>query len=175
MYQHKLSLPSCRGRGLGRPLSGRFSALSPLLVALAAVAAAVSPAVAQETGVIAGRVVDDRNGEPLATAQVFISSIGLGALTDLEGRYRIPNVPAGRYELRFETLGYRGKNLTEVEVAAGQTITVDVSLAFAPIEVGAITVTAEAEQGSINALLNAQKNAVAVMDAIGEERNLNLR
>jgi hypothetical protein len=170
MFRYRFSLPSGGGRGVGRSFGGHMSVLGPICAVFAVFLLAASPGFAQDTGVIAGRVVDGRNGEPLSTAQVFIPSIGLGTLTDLDGRYRIPAVPAGQHELRFETLGYRGKYVTEVEVSSGQTTTVDVALDFAPIEVGAITVTADAEQGSISALLNAQKNAVAVTDAIGEEQ-----
>ncbi len=167
-------VPPGRGRwGAGRRLTrsvSRAGALAAFLALLAGLLTVVAPASAQQAGVIAGRVVDARNAEPLSSAQVFVPELGIGTLTDLEGRFRITDVPPGTHSVQVETLGYRGKTVTDVQVRSGEVTTLDISLEFSPIAVEGITITAEAEAGSIQGLLNAQKNAIAVTDAIGSQQ-----
>ena len=58
----------------------------------------------QEVFRIAGRVTDAA-GEPAAGASVQITSLGLSAVTDAEGRYQLGTMPAGTYKLRAESGG----------------------------------------------------------------------
>src|SRR5690349_11915369 len=60
-------------------------------------------------GVIAGRVVDATTGAPVADATVTLRTSGgpqRSARTDTEGRYAFPALPAGRYNLTAERVGY---------------------------------------------------------------------
>jgi TonB-dependent receptor len=63
-------------------------------------------------GVLYGVVSDGSLNESLAFANIFISELNLGATTDLDGQYRIPNVPAGTFEVIFSYLGYETVNDT---------------------------------------------------------------
>src|SRR3989339_656921 len=64
-----------------------------------------------QSGKIAGQVVDKSSGEPLIGVNVYLKNTTLGAATDLNGSYRILNVPPGNYELIASMVGY-----TEIEV-----------------------------------------------------------
>jgi hypothetical protein len=125
---------------------------------------------AQEaTGRIVGRIVDASTGKALSSAQVAIVDRETLTVTDLDGRYFVRNVPAGVYEVRVSLLGYAPKNVTGVEVRADQSTPLDVSLEQTAIEVEAITVTARMERGATASLLETQKNAVAVTEAVGAQ------
>jgi len=58
------------------------------------------------TGKIAGQVTDAQTGEALAGVNITVKGTALGASTDLDGHYIILNVPAGRYTVRAEFIGY---------------------------------------------------------------------
>lgn len=64
----------------------------------------VQLAVAQVT--VSGKVTDATTGESLPGANVIISELELGTSSDIEGNYRIPNVPAGTYTLQATFVGY---------------------------------------------------------------------
>src|SRR5689334_2634847 len=51
-------------------------------------------------GTIEGIVKDGKTGNPLAGAAVRVVNSTLGAVTDLDGKYSIPNVNPGIYSLR---------------------------------------------------------------------------
>ena len=123
----------------------------------------------QSTGRIVGKVIDGSTGQAISTAQVVIPSTGQMVLSDLEGRYFLDNVPAGIHEVRASVLGYGPKSVTDVRVLAGESTPLDIGLAQTAIEIETITVTATMETGSTASLLDKQKNAVAVTEAVGQQ------
>ena len=68
---------------------------------------------------LTGKVLNEKN-EPLAGVSVKITGAG-GTSTDGEGRFSLNLTPGKKYELEFSAIGYETKNITEVEVIAGQT------------------------------------------------------
>lgn len=84
-----------------------------------------APLLAQAT--LTGRVVDDQHGEALAEAEVFLEGTSRGAVSGPDGRFAIPEVPAGRYILRAELLGYQSIRM-EVQLHAGETMTLELRM-----------------------------------------------
>ncbi|MDP2479616.1 MAG: SusC/RagA family TonB-linked outer membrane protein [Candidatus Palauibacterales bacterium] len=82
---------------------------------------------AQQQGTISGTVTDASTLKPVSGAQVYLPGLNLGTLAGEDGKYRIPDVPAGSHELRVRLLGYKviSRNVT---VRSGQTTTVDLQL-----------------------------------------------
>lgn len=52
------------------------------------------------------------SGEVLIGASVFISGLDRGATTDVDGQFRIDNLPEGDYTVRFSFIGYQTKRKT---------------------------------------------------------------
>ncbi|MGH7541228.1 MAG: TonB-dependent receptor domain-containing protein [Gemmatimonadota bacterium] len=125
---------------------------------------------AQQSGRIAGRVIDDETARPVPLAQVSIPALSTGTLSDVEGRFSLPGIPAGVHEVRVRLLGYAGKTITGVEVRAGEVTVVDVSLPPEAVAVEELTVSVAEERGTTSALLETRKQAAAVTDAIGQEQ-----
>lgn len=144
------------------------------MVALLALAAGSAALDAQESasGRIQGKIVDSETGEPLVAAEVYLSGTQVGALSDLDGNYRLLDVASGVHALRVSYLGYAVKEVTGVQVVAGETATVDVGMVPEALLVEGVTVevTAEAERGSVAGALETQRNAPNVLDAISAEQ-----
>ncbi|MCL7970610.1 MAG: TonB-dependent receptor [marine benthic group bacterium] len=121
------------------------------------------------TGRISGKVVDSETAMGLSNAQVAIPDLNLMTLTDLEGRFFFNNVPAGQHDVRINLLGYAPKIVADAVITAGSTTALDVLMEQTAIEVEAITVTAQMEAGATAALLDKQKNARSVTEAIGQQ------
>jgi len=103
-----------------------------------------APLTAQEQGTITGQIVDASNQRPLAGAQVSIPGTGIGALARAEGRYTLPNVPAGEVEVVAQSLGY-GEQRQTVTVSAGETVTLDFELRVAALALDEMVVTGVGE------------------------------
>lgn len=76
---------------------------------------------AQNTGKIAGRVIDSSTGEPLPTAAVIVVGTLLGAAADADGEYFIIGVPVGTYDVQAQFVGFATETIAGVEVSTGYT------------------------------------------------------
>lgn len=74
---------------------------------------------------LSGTVTDQSTGEPLPAVNIFIPQLSRGAVTDVDGNYAIL-LPAGSYELRITSVGYKRLN-TEVTVQ-GSNVTFNIEL-----------------------------------------------
>ena len=103
-----------------------------LFLALAAGLLGAAGLSAQNTGTVAGRVVEGATQEPLSGVTVSVSSgaadvVARQAVTNAEGRFSISGLPAGAQTVRATRIGL-GTATRQVTVAAGQTTTVDFAM-----------------------------------------------
>jgi TonB-linked SusC/RagA family outer membrane protein len=109
-------------------------------------AAAFGSASAQQLGILTGQVTSASDRRPLAGAQVRIPALNVGAVfTDDQGRFRVPGVPAGRHQVVAQRIGY--VPLTQaVDVAAGQTVTLNLAMQERAISMEEVVVTGVAAE-----------------------------
>jgi predicted porin len=100
----------------------------PYLVLLAV---CCSPSRAQVSAQLSG-LVTDPSGAPVSGATVTVRNIGTGATqtasTDNSGRYQVPSLPLGHYEIRVKAPKFPEEVRTRVEIVGGQGATVDVGM-----------------------------------------------
>jgi hypothetical protein len=121
------------------------------------------PALADDKGTITGKVTDKRTGHALPFANVALVGVPRGGLTDSEGRFSIPGVPVGTYDVKVQFLGYKPETQAGVAVAAGKTVVLDLKLEEVVVhEEKQVEVTAErrlveAKQGATVRSVNANE------------------
>ncbi|MGF1671405.1 MAG: TonB-dependent receptor domain-containing protein [Balneolaceae bacterium] len=96
-----------------------------------------------QSGTIAGKVTETGTNEPLIGATVSIQGTTLGATVDMDGNYRILNVPPGLYVLEARFLGFATVVVEEVVVRTDLTTTQDFQLREEIFQGEEITVVAE--------------------------------
>ena len=106
---------------------------------------AASIAAQTATGTVSGTVRDESGGVMPGVA-LTLRSVATGAsrstTSDTQGRYRIPNVDPGDYELRAELAGFRTAVRSSVVVTVGGTTEADVAMTVGQL---AEEVTVQAE------------------------------
>ena len=132
-----------------------LSAVGVALLALLAVGTA--PAEAQTGGTITGLVTNRATNQPVQSAQIFVAGTQRGALTNQQGRYTLPNIPAGEYEVRATLLGF-SQGSARVTVADGQTVQLDFQLSESAVALGAVIVTAAGTEQRTREIGNAVSN-----------------
>lgn len=80
-----------------------------------------------QSGSVEGTVYDGEAGEALPGATVLLEEPNIGAATDANGNYTLDNVPEGTHTLQVSFVGFLTHE-EEIEVAANQSLTVDVEL-----------------------------------------------
>ncbi|MCA1615562.1 MAG: carboxypeptidase-like regulatory domain-containing protein [Acidobacteria bacterium] len=123
----------------------RISRVSLLL--LLSVGLSFSPAASAQsnpTGSLTG-VVQDSNGAAVPAALTTVRNVGTGltraAVADGEGRWTVPALPVGRYEVLIEAQGFKRTALKNVEVEASVPRTLDARLEIGDIAGEVVNVT----------------------------------
>lgn len=117
-------------------------------LALAGLVAFAPPAAAQRaTGaLLLGTVVVDSTKQPVGGAEVLIPSLGLRAVTDSLGRFRLVGIAPGRRGLRVNKMGYAPLR-TAVEFSSGDTVEMEIGITPSTEEMAAIEIV-EAQNAS---------------------------
>jgi len=140
------------------------AALTVLLCSLAA-----APAFSQQSGKVAGVVIDQFNAMTLPMAPIEIVETGEVFYTELDGRYSF-ELPPGPYQLKVTFAGYQ-EQLVSVNIAAGQTVSLDIAVSMERFS-EEVTVTAEAETPQLftaEAQLVERKKATVISDNLAAE------
>ncbi len=112
---------------------------------LGALLAATPEASAQQGGTLAVTVTDTDTKRPVESARVQIVGTTFGGLTGPDGKATLRNLPVGNYTVRILRVGY-AEQTRPAAIAVGQTLTLDVAIKTAAINLAAVVTTATGEQ-----------------------------
>jgi len=118
---------------------------STLILTLLLVIGAVD-VLAQTTGRITGRVLEEGTNEPLFGVNVILEGTDIGAVTNLDGYYTIINIPPETYNIRISILGFSTNIVEGVRVHMNETQTINVSMSEEAYVGEEVIVTAPREQ-----------------------------
>jgi TonB-dependent receptor len=155
------------------PASASCPISSSLFIAAAVFALSFSAQALAATGAIAGKAVDSATGGGVAGAVVSVVGSNHAATTDLNGSYRLGNVPAGKTNVVVSKPGFLAVTITDVAVPEGDVANVELALASSDqpvLKMEAFSVSADVLQNSGVGLLGVRQKAVSVSDAIGSEQ-----
>ncbi|MFW6365111.1 MAG: TonB-dependent receptor domain-containing protein [Spirochaetota bacterium] len=124
------------------------------------------PLAAQQTGTIAGRVIDSGSGEPMVGVNVVVRSQQKYTITDMNGQYTLEDISPGNTTVEFQMAGY-DRTQSQVNVTPGMN-RLSVSLSY--MTVGELVVTAKRVSNTEAALLSKRKKAPVAQDAISAEQ-----
>ncbi len=112
------------------------------------VMAFISLTVSAQTQVVKGRILDATAEYPLigATITLVDSDPIIGSVTDIEGNFRIENVPAGRHTFIVQYIGYKSATLPNVLVTAGKEVILPIKLEESVESLEAVVVTADTDK-----------------------------
>ncbi|MCX6170120.1 MAG: TonB-dependent receptor [Ignavibacteriales bacterium] len=118
------------------------------------------------TGKLTGRVTDKKTGEGLPFVSVMLEGTSIGAQTDIDGKYLILNIPPGKYNLKFQYVGYQSKVVQNVQISIDLTTNQDATLDETAVEMQAIVV-----QGNVQKI---QKDITSSQTRVTSEEIKNL-
>jgi hypothetical protein len=121
----------------------KLAAISLSLILILGLVAPLTALGQVASGTILG-TVSDSNGGVITDATVKITNVQTGfsrtITTDHEGRYRVPVLPLGKYEVRAEHAGFATKVHTEIELTVGREAVVDFTLSAGKVEESVLVV-----------------------------------
>ena len=96
--------------------------------------------------IISGNIFDANSNDPLIGANIILqqpnnTSFNLGAATDVDGFYKISDIPIGNYTITVLYIGYETKKITDIKVKADQNYKYDFKLSPSAIQLQETIVT----------------------------------
>lgn len=82
-------------------------------------------------GSLQGTVTDASDGSPILFGFISLTQNGkviAGSETDFDGKYRIPKIKAGTYDVEMSYVGYQPSKISDVVIQSGAITTVDIKL-----------------------------------------------
>ena len=116
-------------------------------------------------GIIEGKVTNASDGSSLVGVTVLIEGTVLGTASDLNGFFRLTNVPEGKRVLQFSIIGFEREKRT-LDVRRGEKYTVNVSLKEKAFESEEVVVTASRRPQSLEEV----PVSIGIMDGRDVER-----
>ncbi|MCO5934278.1 TonB-dependent receptor [Mucilaginibacter sp. RB4R14] len=125
---------------------------------------------AQTTGRISGKVIDQKTSETLIGATVNIEGTTKAAATDVDGHYVLSGIAPGKYTILVRYIGYQSKTVSEIEVKQGTNTALDITMGQAESQaLKEVVIKSTYRQQSIGALYAMQKNSISISDGTSAE------
>ena len=114
-----------------------------------------------------GKVTDASTGDALIGVNIILEGTGMGAATDLNGKYNIPNVPVGSYQMKVSYIGYKSVTI-KIQLKEGEHLEQNVKLEAVSVTTKEVVVTAQAS--GQNAAINQQLTSNNIANVVSSAR-----
>jgi len=112
--------------------------------------------------------ISDENGIYVSGANVFISSLNRGTISDFDGRFTLVGIPEGSYTVQITYIGY-GDVEEEVIVVDGETARMIVELTPTNYQLDEVEVAAQGLSGQAKAL-NTQRTNLNITNVVSTDQ-----
>jgi hypothetical protein len=81
-----------------------------------------------QSGIVKGRVFNSENNEAISFANIYLDSIFIGAVSDIDGNYRIEDVEPGIHTVICTYIGFEKAIISEINVTSTRPTILDIPL-----------------------------------------------
>lgn len=113
-------------------------------------------------------IITDENGIYLPGANITITSLSKGAISDFDGKFTLVNIPEGVHTLKVSYLGYADID-EEIIVESNKTTEITLFIESKSMELNGVEVTAYGLSGQSKAL-NTQKNNLNITNVVSTDQ-----
>ena len=92
-------------------------------------------------GSISGKVLDIQTRTPLIGVNIYIKSLGTGTATDIDGNYKLTNIPVGLINVVFSYIGYESATKTDINIKPDRTTQLNIEMNPSAVELKDVVVT----------------------------------
>lgn len=120
-----------------------------ILILIAIALCTLSSLAQQLSQTVRGTIKDADSKSPLigATVKVLGSEPLIGTTADLDGNFRMENIPVGRISIEVSFIGYESKTFQNIVVNSGKEVILDLSLTESLVNLNEVVVKASKKNG----------------------------
>ncbi len=139
--------------------------MKKLILTIVMIAMFITLAFSQNlTQTVRGNILDTDSKLPLigATVIIFGSNPLTGTTTDVNGDFRLENIPIGRITLQISYMGYEPKIISNIEVNSGKEVFLSVNLEESVVKLDEVVVTAHKKGEAINEMSQLSTHSITL-------------
>ena len=125
-----------------------------------------------QTGLIEGIVTDKKSNDVLPGVTIIIDGTTIGTTADFTGHFIIPNLKQGKYKVKASYISYNPTIIEEVNVIAGKTVNLSLTLTENTVSLEGVTVTGVRKTNTDVAMINVTRMSPLVSIAISGQQIL---
>jgi iron complex outermembrane receptor protein len=103
----------------------------------------------QNYGKIIGKVTDVKTDRSLYGVNIIVKNTFIGTSTDVSGEFVIDDLKVGDYALTVSMIGYKKHTITNIEIVAGETSTIELELEQDVLSSPSVIVTATRKEQDV--------------------------
>lgn len=98
---------------------------------------------------VRGTILDSDSKSPIVGSTIMIVGTNpvIGTVSDLNGNFRLDNIPTGRISILLSYLGYEAKAIPDIVVNSGKEVILNLTLQESAISMKEVVITANQEKG----------------------------
>jgi TonB-dependent receptor len=123
-----------------------------------------------QNGILKGTIKDATTQEGVIGGTVRLAGTTLAEQTNLDGSFILSNVPAGTYTVIITSVSYKNREIPQVVVKAGQTVTVNSTLEEDTKQLGEVVVRGVRRTNTEVSVINEIREANVVVSGISSEQ-----
>lgn len=123
-----------------------------------------------QRGAIEGIIVDAQTRETMVGATVMIEGTTIGTTANLNGEFRITNIPEGVVNLRVSFISYEPLVVENIHIERGKTISLSLELEQVSQMLEGVTVTARRTTYTETSLIQSIRNSQVVTSGISAQQ-----
>ena len=97
---------------------------------------------AQNSGIIEGRVFNEKNNEPISFATIAVFGTSIGSISDLDGNFLFTGLAPGYVELRVTSVGFEPYVSEPILVTNARKVFIDIPMVEANVQLEEVTIKA---------------------------------
>jgi hypothetical protein len=121
-------------------------------------------------GTIEGIIVDAQTRETMVGATVMLEGTSTGTTANLNGEFRLSNIPEGNVNLRVSFISYEPLVIEKIRIERGKTITLNIEMNQVSQTLEGVTVTARRTTYTETSLIQSIRNSQVVTSGISAQQ-----
>ncbi len=123
-----------------------------------------------QTGTITGVLKDKKTKETVVGANVVIQGTLIGASTDLNGQFVLPNIGEGTHNLVVSLISYKTEVIPDVRVKRGENTIVNVDIEETSTQLDAVEIKANKKTDTEISMINTIKKSELIVSGISNQQ-----
>ncbi len=123
-----------------------------------------------QTGILRGKIIDNKTGETLIGATIMVTGTFQGTTTDFDGNYNLTGMEPGTCSITCSFISFESVTVKDVDIKEDEVSILNFNLDESTVNLETVMVVSRARQRTEAALIVLQRKSASVLDGISSQQ-----